>query len=176
MALRPLSPSTSSLPREPVQKAILPNQKSLAIPLPSPSPTSTLQRRWSQAQAKDFHDLHTTMATMVLNCNIEGQMAKDRAIAMPSEVHVALFGHSAPFYMQVNVMQSISFSTVSLILKRCSGIGARLLSHDQSLRHITHSTNALVHFQREPQLFTCPPARIFGNFQHHSVSRSCSVF
>ena len=107
IALRPLSPSassTSSLPREPVQKAILPNQKSLAIPLPSPSPTSTLQRRWSQAQAKDFHDLHTTMATMILNCNIEGQMVKDCAIAMPSEVHVALYGSSAPFYMQVNTI------------------------------------------------------------------------
>ena len=85
-------------------------KQQLAIPLPAPSPTSTLQRRWSPAQVKDFNDLHATMATMILNCQLEphsptqmnSKTGEQRPqIPLPTEAHVALYGQSAPFYLQV---------------------------------------------------------------------------
>lgn len=39
-----------------------------------------------------------------------------------------------------------------------------MLPHVQSLCHIIHNANAPVRFQGEPQLLSCPLARIFGNF------------
>lgn len=90
-------------------------QKSLAIPLPAPSPTSTLQRRWSQTQAKDFHDLHTTLATLILQCDLqdadaEVQEADNRGrLATPSDVTAALYGQNSVFYLQVFSIQSITF-------------------------------------------------------------------
>ena len=101
-------PSPVLSPRENNSKATLTGQKSLAIPLPAPSPTSTLQRRWSQTQAKDFHDLHTTLATMILHCDLQGQFSSvigcDNigSLPTPPEVTSVLYGHSSIFYFQVN--------------------------------------------------------------------------
>ena len=101
---RPLSPISTP---ENIQKAAPAGQK-LAIPLPAPSPTSTLQRRWSTAQVKDFTDLHATMATLILSCRLQttestNNLSNDRMPinTLPPEVHIALYGQSAPFYLQV---------------------------------------------------------------------------
>jgi hypothetical protein len=66
-------PSPVLSPRENNSKPTPTGQKSLAKPLPAPSPTFALQRSWSQTQAKDFHDLHTTLATMILHCDLYAQ-------------------------------------------------------------------------------------------------------
>ena len=100
-------PSPVSSPRENNPKPTPTSQKSLAIPLPAPSPTSTLQRRWSQTQAKDFHDLHTTLSTMILNCDLHAQGSSGGSddsgflLSVPSEVTAVLHGQSSVFYLQV---------------------------------------------------------------------------
>lgn len=109
-------PSPASSPRENNPKPTPSSQKGLAIPLPAPSPTSTLQRRWSQTQAKDFHDLHTTMSTMILNCDLmhlqgssEGSVASG-IIPVPPEVTAVLHGQSSVFYLQVCCIFSFIFA------------------------------------------------------------------
>ena len=90
-------PSTclTSPVRETSAKATqLPNPKSLGIPLLTPSPTSSLQRRWGQAQAKDFYDLHNVIAAMILSSSVH-------LGSFLSEVEFVLHGQSAPFYLQV---------------------------------------------------------------------------
>ena len=101
-------PSPVLSPRENNSKSTPPVQKSLAIPLPAPSPTSTLQRRWSQTQAKDFYDLHTTLATMILHCDLQVQSSSvigcdvnTVRLPTPPEVRSVLYGHSSIFYFQV---------------------------------------------------------------------------
>lgn len=116
IVMRPPSPVSS--PRENNSKATPTSApKSLAIPLPAPSPTSTLQRRWSQTQAKDFHDLHTTLATMILKCDLSTQNyvkgSNDlEVIPIPAEVAAVLFGHSSSFYLQVFVNSNTFFLIV----------------------------------------------------------------
>ena len=105
----PMSPTATSS-RDFFSKQTPPSvgQKPLAIPLPAPSPTSTLQRRWSQAQAKDFNDLHAAIATMILSCSLHPQSPprtvppEHGKLPAPPEVHAALFGQSAPFYLQAS--------------------------------------------------------------------------
>ena len=121
------SSNTSSSSGAAAAAAACGGPQKLAIPLPAPSPTSTLQRRWSPAQAKDFGDLHATMATMILNCQLEPsdpQQQKQQhqhqhqhqkrkmQIPLPAEAHVALFGPSAPFYLQELVLASCHTSNV----------------------------------------------------------------
>lgn len=115
MGLNPPSPVSS--PRESNPKATpTSGQKSLAIPLPAPSPTSTLQRRWSQTQAKDFHDLHTTLATMILNCDLNAQNSSTKGpdesgiLPIPPEVTSVLYGQSSLYYLQVpNFLQQFPY-------------------------------------------------------------------
>lgn len=110
-------PSPLSSPRESTSKTTPSSQKTLAIPLPAPSPTSTLQRRWSQTQAKDFHDLHNTLATMILNCHLNTQNSTDKVSnesavpPIPMEVTSILYGQNSSYYLQVN---SIEISSVFL--------------------------------------------------------------
>lgn len=102
--------SPASSPRENNTKSIPTSQKGLAIPLPSPSPTSTLQRRWSHTQAKDFYDLHATLATMILNCDLQDhdstvkRSENSGTIPVPPEVVALLYGQNSVFYLQVNVL------------------------------------------------------------------------
>ena len=46
------------------------------------------------------------MATMVLNCSIESQgsakAGDNRLLPLAPEVYAALYGQTAPFYLQVN--------------------------------------------------------------------------
>lgn len=173
----PLSPITAT-PREFFSKQTPPSgQKPLAIPLPAPSPTSTLQRRWSQAQAKDFNDLHATLATMILNCNLETQSPgkctqnEPGTFSAPAEVHAALFGQSAPFYLQVSIVRQLHYPHMgtkqSLSFK---GIGRGMLSRKQHKRNFAISPDAIVHRQRELGFFAISFARGFGKKKWHVFS------
>ncbi|KAI9556016.1 hypothetical protein GHT06_018579 [Daphnia sinensis] len=112
-------PSPSSSPRENHSRTTTMGQKSLAIPLPAPSPTSTLQRRWSQTQAKDFHDLHTTLATLILQCDLQDQDAEVHEtdnrgkLATPSDVMAALYGQNSVFYLQELVVACCHLNNIS---------------------------------------------------------------
>jgi hypothetical protein len=100
-------PSPVLSPRQNNSKPTPTGQKRLAIPLPAPSPTSTLQRRWSQTQAKDFHDLHTTLSTMILHYDLKALSSTVKGcdntgrLPTPSEVKTVVYGHSSIFYLQV---------------------------------------------------------------------------
>ena len=89
--------SLASPVKETVKATQLSNPKSLGMPLLTPSPTSSLQRRWGQAQAKDFYDLHNVIAALILSCNEHSEGF------LHSEVELILHGSCAPFYLQVRV-------------------------------------------------------------------------
>jgi hypothetical protein len=91
----PTASSLASPVKEAVKATQLSNPKSLGMPLLTPSPTSSLQRRWGQAQAKDFYDLHNVIATLILSCNQNSEGF------LHSEVEFILNGPCAPFYLQV---------------------------------------------------------------------------
>jgi hypothetical protein len=117
-------PSPVLSPRENNSKPTPTGQKSLAIPLPAPSPTSTLQRRWSQTQAKDFHDLHTTLATMILHCDLQAQNSSITAcdntgrLPTPPEVTSVLYGQSSVFYFQVIAKKKRNIDSMLFTLNR----------------------------------------------------------
>ncbi|KAK2704726.1 ubiquitin carboxyl-terminal hydrolase 24-like [Artemia franciscana] len=64
--------------------------KTAAIPLPALSPPATIQRRWTVSQIRDFGDIHSLIADLLISCNFSSHCDSVNDVPQATEENIGL--------------------------------------------------------------------------------------